>query len=121
MSLRTQSLTAVGVANSTVLDGGITSTAQEKIRVVGFYITSDEQAGNIIEGWISQTRFQQIYDYNIDTIEASGTNQYLSVSKVGYLKVDKELREGETFQVGVNCGGTATDIFGAYEFEVIGE
>jgi|TARA_Y100000310_G_C20573484_1_gene759259 hypothetical protein len=121
MSKRTQALTAAGSANGTVLDGGITSTEDEKIHLLGVYVSVDQLAGNTIEGWIGQTRHVEIYDYNLRSHAASGSNQYPDVTATHYLPIDRPLEVGKTFKLGMKCGGTATDIFGAYEFEVVGD
>ena len=121
MSVRTQALTAAGSANATVLDGGIASTEDEKIRLLGVHVSVDQLAGNTIEGWIGQTRHVEIYDYNVRTHAASGTNQYPDTRAANYLPINRDLEVGKSFKLGIKCGATATDVFGAYEFEVIGD
>ena len=120
MSNRTQSFSVTGSTNSTVLDTGISSTNEETLFLKGVYISVSALQGNTVEGWISQTRHVQILDYPLRTHVASGTNQYPDTNGVHYLPIERELQVGETFQIGINSGGTATNIFGAYEFEVVG-
>ena len=121
MSIRYQSFSVTGVANSTVEDGGITSTVDEPILVRGIHVTVSVWVGNTLEGWIAQTRHLQIRDRVIDTYEASGTNQFQSIDKANYFAIGRALDIGQTFLVAINSGGTLSSIEGAYEFEVIGD
>lgn len=121
MSFRYQSFDVTGVSNTLTLDAGLTSTEQEQIRLVGVYLSVDEIVHNDVEGWISQTRHLQIDDAVLDTDEADGTPSYRSTTKVNYLEIGRDLSPGETFQIGIRCGGTATDVAGAYKFEITNE
>lgn len=121
MSIRYQAFEVTGVANSLVLDSGLTSTVSQPLRVLGVVMATDERAGNDAEGWISQTRHLKIDDAVIDTTAASGTNQYQSISKINQWDIGRDLAAGEVFQLGIRCGGTATDLDGCYVYEVIGD
>lgn len=121
MSMRYETDDVTGVANTLTLGAGITSTEQETLRVNGVYLSVDEIIGNTVEGWISQTRHMQVDDRILDTDEADGSPSYRSTTKVNYLAVGRDLRPGETFQVGIRCGGTATDVVVVYDYEVTNE
>ena len=121
MSRRTQKYSVTGATNALTLDGGIQSTEDEKIKLIGVYISASALVGNTIEGWISQTRHVEIIDYVLRTHTASGTNQYPDTNGMHYIPVERDLEVGLAFKIGVNAGGTGSNIFGAYEFEVLNE
>mgnify|MGYP003133061583 CR=1 FL=1 len=115
---RTQAFTVTGSTNSQVLDTGIESTVAENIHLLGVYVSVSAYQGNELVGWISQTRYLQIEDYIIRTHTASGTDQYPVTTARDYIEVDVQLDIGQKFQIGINSGGTASDLYGAYLFMV---
>lgn len=125
MALRSQAFKVVGVANSRVLDSGVgysgkaglTASDAEPKTLLAVVLSSDETAGNIILGVQGQTEVIQVYDYTLDTYQASGTNQYKATTKEQRIAVNRKLKPGETFYVGIYCGSTATDLYGSYEYD----
>ena len=112
--------TITGSANSTVFDDGLTSTSQEQRLLKSLTVSLSGQAGNLLEVWLENEKICDIYDYSLDTHEASGTNMYKSVMKLVRLELNIPIPAGQTVKVGMNCGATAKNAFIAYEYEVTG-
>ncbi len=109
-----------GTINVTELDAGLVSLVEEKKRVRAVLISSSAWEGNIIEGWIGTNRILEIYDYCLDTQELAGADTPpLSALKTIRIPIDEEIPAGQIFKIGINCGGTASNIFGAYEYEIV--
>lgn len=108
-----------GTINQTELDGGLVSTVEEPKKLKEIIINSSAHEGNIIEGWIGTNRVLTIYDYNCDTQELTGADTFpISTTKLTRLPVDILIPKGQSFKIGINCGGTACNIFGAYAYEI---
>lgn len=118
MARRFQKIIVTGNANSLVLDDGLESTEQERVRVVAVHVAVSAQQGNSVEGYVRQTREIEVDDRILDVSGSSGTNSYPSTNKLRTLTMDRELAIGERLQMGVRSGGTATNLYGAYEYEV---
>ena len=119
MARRFQKINVTGSVNSLVLDTGLESTEQERVRVVKVHLAVSGSIGNTVEGYVRQKQEIQIDDRIMDQANASGTNQFPSTNKLRTLEMDRELAVGERLQVGIRSGGTATNLFGAYEYEVM--
>ncbi len=112
-----KAFTAVGVINTTVLDGGLTSLVGEPVRVEAIIINCNTTDGNIIEGWIGTDRVLAIYDYCLDTQELAGADTPpLSAMKMGRVPVELDIPPGQIFKIGVNSGAAANTIYGSYEY-----
>jgi hypothetical protein len=110
-----------GVINTTVYDGGIESTEAEKITVKALLISISAYQGNLVEGWLEREKIVDIPDYCLNTHEAAGAaNAYKSTVKMLRIPVELALDIGKIFKVAINSGGTANNIFGAYEYEIAG-
>lgn len=118
MARRFQKFVVTGATNSLVLDDGLESTEQERIHVMAVHVSVSDQVGNSLEGYVRQTREIEIDDRVLDTIKADGTNAYKSTDKLRTLMLDRPLAIGERLQVGIRSGGTATNLYGAYEYEI---
>lgn len=115
-----KAFTAVGVINTTVADAGLTSLVAEPVKVVAILINSSAQEGNMIEGWIGTDRVLEIYDYCLDSQELTGADTFpISTVKMGRVPVDLEIPAGQIFKIAIRSGGTASNIFGSYEYEKI--
>lgn len=110
-----------GTINITELDGGLMSTVEVPTRIRAVLINTSATEGNIIEGWIGTKRVLEIYDYNLDTQEESAADTPpFSSQKIGRLPVEIDVPAGQSFKIGVNCGGVASNLFGAYEYDELG-
>ncbi len=114
-----QKFTVTGQANLTIYDGGITSTDAEKKKVISIIVSTSGQVGNDVQLWLEREKKADIPDFNLDTVEASGTNIYKSTNKINELPVDLEIPVGQTLKVAIKCGGTLKSLYGAYKYEVV--
>jgi len=106
-----------GTDNTTVLDEGLVSLVEKPVHVDAVIINTSAHEGNVIEGWIGTTRVLSIYDYCLDTQEATATDiGPFSSIKIGRLPVDLDIPPGQIFKIGIRGTGTASDIYGAYEY-----
>lgn len=119
--MRYKEFTVVGIASDRVLDGGLVSTDVEPKRVEAVLISVELYAGNHIEGWIGTKQIVGAPDYVFDTFDdaAAGTT-HPSTTKILRLPVGENIPVGETFKIGIRCGLTDTDIYGSYEYTLIG-
>ena len=109
--------TVVGVINVTTLDGGLVSLVEVPIRIEAILINTSAQEGNVIEGWIGNKRVLECYDYVFDTQEESTATQAPnSATKIVRLPIEMDVPAGQSFKIGVRCGGVANNLFGAYEY-----
>ncbi len=119
--MRYKEFVVVGTASETVLDGGLTSTEVEPKRIVAILICVELYAGNHIEGWIGTNQIVGASDYVFDTFDESAADTpALSTTKINRLPIGEDIPVGEIFKIGIRCGLTDTDIYGAYEYEIIG-
>lgn len=109
-----------GVINVTTLDDGLVSLVEEKKKIRAVIISSSAWEGNVIEGWIGNSRVLEIYDYCIDTQEeTAGATAPLSQNKISRLPLDLDIPPGQIFKIGINCGATASDLYGSYEYDIV--
>lgn len=117
--MRYQDYTVVGVANDTELDDGLVSTAVVPKTVEAILICVELYAANHIEGWIGTDKIIDIIDYVFDTFDIAGADTpYPATAKIGRLPIGEVIPIGQTFKIGIRCGGTDTDIYGAYEYKI---
>ena len=110
--------TVVGVINEETLDGGLMSEVERPVRVRALIINLSAYEGNTIRCWIGMKMVCEIYDYNLDTQENTGADTPpLSSVKIGRLPIELDVPAGSSFKVGINCGATAANLFGAYEYD----
>lgn len=114
-----QSFTVTGVANTTTYDSGITSTDSEHKTVDSVIVSTSGQIGNKIQVWLEREKKAEVFDYNLDTIEASGTATYKSTSKLLQIPLGIDVPVGQTLKVAIECGGTLKTIYGSYVYQII--
>lgn len=113
-------LQITGVINVTTLDEGLVSLTEEPKKILAVLINLSAHEGNVVEGWIGTERVLAIYDYVLDTQELTGADTFpFSTIKINRIPVDLPIPPGQTFKIGVRCGATANDIYGAYEYDLI--
>ena len=118
MAMRYQKIVVAGQADGQVLDAGLQSTQQELRTLVALYLAVSAHADNTVEGYVLQTQHVAIPDYLVDTWDAAGSGSPYSTTKIRRVEIDLELAVGEIFQVGLRCGGTATNLRGAYQYMI---
>lgn len=107
-----------GTANATELDDGLVSLVEEKRHIRAILITCSDWENNVIEGWIGTERIMTLADYLIAT-EALEATYPKSTTQMVRFPVDQEIPAGQIFKIGIRCGATETDIFGAYEYDKV--
>lgn len=118
--MKYQGFNRTGTINATELDGGLVSTKEEPKHIRAILINVSAYELNVVEGWIGNERVLEVYDNVFDTIEDLGAANFpYSTSKIGRLPIEIDIPVGQAFKLGIRCGGTASNIVGAYEYEVI--
>jgi hypothetical protein len=85
----------------------------------GVYLRVSGWIDNIIIGYFQSTKILEIPDYLVHTEESSGsTNVQKSTVVEHYFDVDLDIPVGQTFKIGISCGGTAKNITGSYVYQV---
>lgn len=119
--MRYKEFVVVGVASETELDEGLTSTEVEPKRIEAILISVELYAGNHIEGWLGAKQIIGTSDYIFDTLaETAADTMPYSTTKIIRLPIGEDIPVGETFKIGIRCGLTDTDIYGAYEYTITG-
>ncbi len=113
-----KSFDVIGIVNVTTLDEGLVSLVKEQYRIKAILITVSIWAGNILEGWIGTNRILEISDYVLDSMDDIATGP-VAMTKINRINIDEVIPEGQIFKIGVNCGAVATDLHGAYEYEIV--
>ncbi len=109
-----------GTANTTVWDSGLTSTEAEKKHLVSILINVSGYQGNILRGILEREDIVKIRDYVLNTnANTGGTSTLYSTSKIVEIPVDMDIPVGQTFKIGIESGGTATNIQGAYKYKIV--
>ncbi len=112
------SFDVTGVANVTTLDEGLVSLVEEQYRIKAILITVSIWAGNVIEGWVGTHRIIEIQDQVFDSMDDIATMP-VATNKINRIVIDEVIPKGQIFKIGINCGAVATDIHGAYEYEIV--
>lgn len=105
-----------GTINVTEYDNGLMSPVDNPITINAVILNTDAMEGNYIEGWIGTKKVLEIVDYCIDTQEETAAQAPMSASKIGRLPVELKIEAGKSFKIAIRCGGTASNLFGSYEY-----
>lgn len=120
MAVYFQEFSVTGSANTTVWDDGISSTEAEKKKLVSIIISVSDYKGNLVRVIKEREDIAKIYDYVLNThANTGGTSTLYSTHKLIEIPVDIEIPVGQTIQIGIQSGATATNIFGAYKYEIV--
>ena len=99
----------VGTSNTTVFGTGLTSTEAEPKKLKNLILTVSARAGNRVEGWYEREKRLDIIDRNLPL--PTETHRVI-------IPIDFDIAIGKTWKVAINSGGTATDIYVTYEYEL---
>lgn len=115
---RYEAFTITGVANDTAWDDGLAGTEGVPKKLLGLLLCVTGHAGNLIKLDRERKTLLTLYDYHIDTDEDSGgANTLRSTSKMQWVDCEADVGVGVKVQVGIACGATAKNLFGAYVYE----
>lgn len=120
MSTRYKKFSVTGVTNTETLDTtGIQSTVAEPKHLKGLLVNVDDVVGNDVVGIIGQVAHLEIPDYLLDSEDTTGgANTVRSNHKFQFIELGLDMVVGEVFQIGITCGGTASNLRGAYVYEI---
>lgn len=114
-----QAFSITGVTNDTTYDGGLTSTEAEPKRLKAILVNVSDYQDNLVQVWLEREKLADVYDKIFNTDGDTGsTNTPYSTTKLIRLPVDRDIPVGQTAKVAIQCGGNATNIQGAYEYEI---
>lgn len=109
-----------GVINSTVFDTGLTSSAEAPKRLKSIIINVAAREGNKVQGWLEREKVFELPDHMIDTQELTGADTFpLSMNSMNEIPVGVDMPVGTSFKVALESGGTASDLYGAYRYEIV--
>lgn len=108
-----KSFSVTGVANVTTFDSGLISSIDEPKKINAVLISVSKWRSNILEGWIETNRILEINDFVLYTSELEGCG-----AAIIRIPIDTVIKPGMIFKIAINCGATATNIRGAYEYEL---
>lgn len=119
MAVYYKAFRVTGAVNQIVWDDGLTSTEAEPKHLRGVYLTTSDWFGNLVKASIEREEVMSIYDFNIDSYNYLSTgNGARSTNKPYYFELNIDIPLGRTFRIGLQCGGTATTIYGVYVYEI---
>lgn len=110
-----------GVANTITYDGGLKSTEAEKKKLVNVHLQMEAQAGtddNDVQGYHERAKIFDVPEKLVPAQPAATTTMAITNPQFLTLPVDLDIPAGETFKVAMKCAATATDLRGAYEYEI---
>jgi len=110
-----------GVANSIVTDAGLVSTDAEKKTISHIRLVVDEVADNNVQVYHERTKVHDIPDRLFDVENATGAiNLAKPGARINDLEMAFPIPVGESIKIAMKCGATATDLYGAYFYEITG-
>ncbi len=114
-----KSFTVEGIENKTVFDSGLISSIDEPKRLRAVIISVSEWQTNVLEGWIETNRILEIVDLVLNTQHEYGAaNAYPSTTKLLRIPIEENIPPGMIFKIAIRCGTNASNIYGAYEYEI---
>jgi hypothetical protein len=109
-----------GIANTIQYDDGLKSTEAEKKRLLSVRLVVDEVADNRVQGYHERAKIFDYPDRLIDEETSTGSiDKAKPGARINEIEIGLEIPVGEVFKVAIQCGATATDIYGAYVYELI--
>lgn len=109
-----------GEDSKTVYDDGLTSSAEAPKRLKSIMINVVAREGNKIQGWFEREKVFELPDHLIDTQELVGSDDFpMSMNALNEIPVGLDMPVGTTFKVALESGGTHSDLYGAYRYEII--
>jgi len=115
--MKYQEFAVTGVINTTVADAGLVSLVDAPKHLRAIIINSSALQGNHIEGWIGTDMIMSIPDYCCDTQGEAAAQHALSSTKMGRIPIEEDIPPGQIFKIALRSGGTASNLFGAYEYD----
>lgn len=109
-----------GVASTTVLDGGLASSAEAPKRLKSIIVNIEYRLDNKLQGWLEREKVFELPDYCINTIQLAGADTPpLGMNVLNEIPVGVDMPVGTTFKVGLESGANTGNLWGAYRYEII--
>ncbi len=111
-----------GVTNSVTFDEGLKSTEVEKKRLISVHVQMDNYSAtddNQVQGWHERSKVFELPEKMFPTEVYTATSSTAAPDKMPSVPVELDIPVGEVFKVAMSCAATATDVRGAYEYEII--
>jgi hypothetical protein len=113
-----------GVANVITYDDGLKSSESEKKRLVKIHVLLEKYDATDndcdVQGYHERDKVFDIPHRLIRTELKTATAQTAAGQKIGEIPVDFEIPVGESFKLAIKCASVAIDLWGAYEYEIVG-
>lgn len=118
MSRRYKDFAVTGTANDTEWAAKLTSSEAEPKKLLGLLLHVSGYAGNKIILDFELKRLATLYDYHFNTeADLGAANFPYSTSKLHFIELEKDIPLGHSVQVGLACGATKKNLFGAYVYD----
>jgi len=115
---RYEAFEITGVANKTAWAPALAGTEGVPKKLLGLLLFVTGQVGNIIQLDRERKTLLSLYDYHIDTDEQNAnTNTVKSAAKMSWIDCEADVGVGTKVTVGIACGATNKDVYGAYVYE----
>jgi len=115
-----QPFKVTGVANKSTPDTGLKSTEAEKKRLLSIWVVVSGQADNFIQGYHERAKMFEIPDRLIDVeTDAFDYNKAKGANRINEIEVGFDIPAGQAFSIAIQCGATAKDLHGCYNYEII--
>ncbi len=111
-----------GVTNSVTFDEGLKSTEVEKKRLISVHVQMDNYSAtddNQVQGWHERSKVFELPEKMFPTEIYTATSSTAAPDKMPSVPVELDIPVGEVFKVAMSCAATASDVRGAYEYEII--
>ncbi len=115
-----QAFNVVGVAATTVYDGGLKSTAENPKRLLSVLVQVKElpTESSMLQLWYEQELIAEIPLFLIDSPKDSGVTEPFSFNRLNEIEVGFDLPVGATVKVASKSVTSAQTIRGAYRYEI---
>lgn len=109
-----QKISVTGVINTVVWGTGLTSSREEHKHLDALLLVASSHNDNEVLGYIERQRIVGLSDHLLPATVSSASD------RLARIEVDQDIPVGQTFKAGVDSGSTATSIYGAYEYHLVG-
>lgn len=115
-----QKFSITGEANKVAYDSGLESSTENPKRLLSVLVQVDDYQGNDVQGWYEREKIFEIPDSLIDTVDREAdTMVNKSFNRINEIEVGYDIPPGSTFKAAISCGGTKSDLKGAYRYEIV--
>jgi hypothetical protein len=103
--------TITGAANTTRYGSGITSTEAEPKILKNLWVVVSARQSNRVLGYIEREKRIDVIDHILPL--ATEATRFR-------IEINEDIPAGRTWQAALQCGGTATNVYVIYEYDIKG-